>query len=267
MSRFLVGCLASALSGGSNSERPVFEKAILCTRALCEFSMYCQYPVHNQASLDSMEDSLKCFHDKKAVFTIYRVGKKGMKAATALRSQLIGQRNQAIVEATTNNAKHRVRNSWNRKINTRIQELLLQHGHFNFPKIHLLEHFRRSIERFGALEQHSTSTTEISHKSQIKQGFLHSNRTGDYYRQILRYNARHEAFAVRRLNAASRSATDNPPEGAYERPAGRLKSRQFKKGSRKIRTFLNLLDKVTDKDHRDALLDSMLRYLEEEGMI
>jgi hypothetical protein len=132
-----------------------------------------------------MEDSLKCFHDNKTVFTIYRVGKKGMKAATALRSQLIGQRNQAIVEAATDNAKHRVRNSWNRKINTRIQELLVQHGHFNFPKIHLLGHFRRSIEQFGALEQHSNSTTEISHKSQIKQGFLHSNRTGDYYREIL----------------------------------------------------------------------------------
>jgi hypothetical protein len=167
--------------------------------------MYCQYPVHNQASLDSMEDSLKCFHDNKKVFTIYRVGKKGIKAAAELHSQLIDQRNHAIARATTHNAKHRARNSWNRKINTRVQELLPQHGHFNFPKIHLLGHFRRCIEQFGALEQHSTSTIEISHKSQIKQGFLHSNRTNDYYRQILRCNARHEAFAVRRLNAVSRS--------------------------------------------------------------
>jgi hypothetical protein len=41
ISRFRVSCLESALSGASNSERPVFEKAILCTRALCDFYMYC----------------------------------------------------------------------------------------------------------------------------------------------------------------------------------------------------------------------------------
>jgi hypothetical protein len=29
---------------------------------------------------------------------------------------------------------------------------------------------------------------------------------------------------------------------------------------------LNLLDKVSNKNHRDALLDSMLRYLADEGI-
>jgi hypothetical protein len=87
-----------------------------------------------------------------------------------------------------------------------MQEELREHGHFNFPKVHLLGHFRKSIERFGALLQHSTTTTEISHKGQIKRGFQRSNRTGDYYQQILRYNARREAFAIRKVHESSRAA-------------------------------------------------------------
>jgi hypothetical protein len=267
MSRFLTGCLASTLSEPSRPEKRVFDKAILCTRALCEFFLYCQYPVHNDVSSDSMEDSLSCFHETKDVFQIYRAGKKGQKAANSLRSELMGERDRALQQAKGTSAKDRVRLSWNRKINTEMQQELREHGHFNFPKIHLLGHFRKSIERFGALLQHSTTTTEISHKGQIKRGFQRSNRTGDYYQQILRYNARREAFAIRKLNVASMSPPAQPagPEEPHVRPATVLGSRQFKDGKGSIRTFVDLLGKLCNDDHRDILLVSMQKFLRRGG--
>jgi hypothetical protein len=265
MSRFLTGCLASTLSEPPRPEKRVFDKAILCTQALCEFFLYCQYPVHNDVSLDSMEDSLSCFHDTKDVFLIHRAGKKGLKAANSLRSELIRKRDRAVQQAKGKTAKDRVQVSWNRQINTKMQEELRQHGHFNFPKIHLLGHFRQAIERFGALLQHSTTTTEISLKGQIKRKFQRSNRTGDYYQQILRYNARREAFAIRKLNVASRSPPMQPPEEPHVRPATVLGSRQFKDGHGRIRTFVDLLGKLCNDGHRDILLDSMQQFLRREG--
>ena len=77
---------------------------------------------------------------------------------------------------------------------------------------------------FGSLEQHSTSTTELLHKIEVKKGYRGSNKTGDFYSQILESNARIEAFDVRKLNLNPGSCNMTSPNISHLRPPHVLKS-------------------------------------------
>jgi hypothetical protein len=58
MSRVLLGVVTQSLPGRSPTQRPIFNRAIECTRALLQFSMYARYKSHNDATLSCIEDSL-----------------------------------------------------------------------------------------------------------------------------------------------------------------------------------------------------------------
>ena len=51
MSRYLHGVVTQSLQGGSPMQRPIFNCAIECTRALLELYMYAGYKSHDDASL------------------------------------------------------------------------------------------------------------------------------------------------------------------------------------------------------------------------
>jgi len=92
------------------------------------------------------------------------------------------------------------RKSWNEFINTEMVEHHADGGDFNFPKIHQMPHFHEQIQRYGCLKQWSTETGESSHRIQIKIPYNKSNRSGNFYMQILDHYLCSDAFAVRRLN-------------------------------------------------------------------
>jgi len=77
---------------------------------------------------------------------------------------------------------------------------------------------------FGSLEQHSTSAAELLHKSEVKKGYRGSNKTGDIYSQILKSNARIEAFDIRKLNLMPQSCDMSSPNISHLRPPHVLKS-------------------------------------------
>jgi len=92
------------------------------------------------------------------------------------------------------------RKSWNEFINTEMVEHHADGGDLNFPKIHQMPHFREQIQRYGCLKQWSTETRESSHCTQFKILYNKSNRSGNFYTQILEHYLRSDTFAVRRLN-------------------------------------------------------------------
>ncbi|KAF8241190.1 hypothetical protein K440DRAFT_526210, partial [Wilcoxina mikolae CBS 423.85] len=57
-----------------------------------------------------------------------------------------------------------------------IAEYFEKGSDFKFPKIHLMQHFREQIQRYGLLKQWSTEIGESSHQTQIKVGFNASNK-------------------------------------------------------------------------------------------
>jgi hypothetical protein len=96
-----------------------------------------------------------------------------------------------------------------------VVDHLEEESSFNFPKLHLMIYFRWCIEQFGGLQQWSTEVGEAAHKTQIKDGYRASNKTGDIYRQIVNYYLHRDAFAVRRMNLNANgfsNGTSRPPQ-------------------------------------------------------
>jgi len=92
MSRYLPGVVTQSLRGGSPAQRPIFNHAIECTRALLDCYMYAQYKSHDDATLSYMVDALHRVHTFKHVFLLGRAGKKAKAKADALRTELVKKR-------------------------------------------------------------------------------------------------------------------------------------------------------------------------------
>ena len=223
MSHFLVGCLANSLHHLSNSKRSAIEQVILCTCGLCEFYKYYQYPTHDAISLDSMEASLDCFQNSKDVFLQHRASKTIYVLVKATKAKSVKARDLEL-KNTHHCDCQKISSSYNREFTAEWAQIYQKYTHFNFLKIHLTSHLRESIEIFGSLEQHSTSATELLHKSEVKKGYQGSNKTGDFYSQILESNARIEAFDVRKLNLSPGSCNMTSPNISHLWPPHVLKS-------------------------------------------
>jgi len=70
MGRYLLGVVTQSLRGGSPAQRPIFNRAFECTRALLEFYMHARYKSHDDATLSYIEDALWHFHNFKDVFLL-----------------------------------------------------------------------------------------------------------------------------------------------------------------------------------------------------
>jgi len=99
MSRYLLGVVTQSLRGGNPAQRPIFNRAIECTRALLEFYMYARYKSHDDATLSYMEDVFHRFHTFRDVFLLGRAGKKAKVKANALKTELGKKR---LIEEETN---------------------------------------------------------------------------------------------------------------------------------------------------------------------
>ena len=177
-----------------------------------------------------------------------------------------------------------------------MAEYIEEGSDFNFPKIHLIQHFRDQIQRFGSLKQWSTEIGESSHKRQIKDGFNASNKTGDYYTQVINFYLRCDAFTVRKANLAAMSGKQTrkpgpevvcatgsaaaaeegegpgagPQAGPRAEPSSncRLKfiSPQLQKGRGKVTDFRGLLGVITDEGLRKGLEHATCRFLTSRGI-
>jgi hypothetical protein len=115
MSWYLLGVVTQSLRGESPAQRPIFNRAIECTRALLEFYMYAPYKSHDDATLSYMENALCRFHTFKDVFLLGRAGKKAKAKANALRTELVKKRNvdqETNAETWTPSKKHHEMNAW-----------------------------------------------------------------------------------------------------------------------------------------------------------
>jgi hypothetical protein len=282
MSRFLVSVLSNALRCPEHHERADFNDAIECTRALLDFYMYCRYPSHDDDTLNLMDDALRRFHNHKPVFLKYRASKRTTAESRALRKELIEERDHELANHQSESASARDRRAkrWNDYIQSEVAQLLEGGSDFNLPKLHLLTHFRKSIERFGSLPQWSTEIGETAHKAQIKSGYRASNRTGNFYLQILNYYLRVDAFAVRHMNNHAlwiakrddrRSAPDDADCEINADDTPRAKRRCVESSphlrrhlgsiQKHVKTFQHIPPTIEDANLRQAFTDAMDRFV------
>jgi hypothetical protein len=126
MSTFLLAVLRNALHGPTPAQRAVFDRAILCSRALLEFFFYTSYRSHDQATLDYMENALRRFHENKDDFLRYRAGKRVVAGAHDLRADLIKQHDDDLAQRRRDGhssaALQAERHSWNAFIDAEVVE-------------------------------------------------------------------------------------------------------------------------------------------------
>ena len=291
MTRFLVAVMCNALRNPTPGQKVPFESAVECTRALVEFYMYCQYESHNEDTLNLIDDSLRRFHSTKDVVLQFRACKRLAAEAKDRRTALCKERD-AELKANFHKStayRQRIRETWKTVIESEMVEYIEEGSYFNFPKIHLMQHFREQVQRYGSLKQWSTEIGESSHKRQIKDGFNASNKTGDYYTQMINFYLRCDAFTVRKANvkalayqedsgislgitvalAGSKANTVAQPR-AVAAVAGppapsrcRLKfiSPQMQKGPGKVNDFRGLLGMIPDLRLRTGLENATRRFL------
>lgn len=268
MTRFLVGVVRNTLRDPTPKQREAFERVVECTRSLIEFYFYAQYDSHDEETLDLMDNALCCFHDTKGVFQQFRAGKRLTAEANKRRKELCAERDTELEAHKGKSAafRHRIQETWKSIIESEMAEYIEDGSDFNFPKIHLMQHFREQIQRFGCLKQWSTEIGESSHKRQIKDGFNASNKTGDYYSQMINFYLRCDAFTVRRVN---REATNQTPtaliteELPWSSVPNRLKfiSPQLCTGKEKVNDFQGLLNVTRDDVVRNGLYTGTRRFL------
>ena len=270
MTRFLVGVTRNALRNPNPAEKAPFESAVECTRSLVEFYMYCQYESHNADTLNLMEDALRRFHRTKGVFLQYRAGKRLAAEARGRRIELCAEHDAELKANQNQSAAHQqwLRETWRMIIESEMAQCIEEGSDFNFPKIHLMQHFQEQVQQFGSLKQWSTEIGEASHKKQIKDGFNSSNKTGDYYTQLINFYLRCDAFTVRRANLKALASQLRVPgvadvvgAGSSSRPRLKFISPQLHKGKSKVNDFRGLLDVIGDAGLRKEMEEAMERFL------
>ena len=139
MCRYLIGVVTQSLCGGNPAQRPIFNRAIECTRAVLEFYMYARYKSHDDATLRYMEDALHRFHTFKDVFALGRASKRAKAKANALRTELVKKRKvdeEPNAETGTPSKKRREMNAWRDYISHEIDISKELEADFNCAKIH-----------------------------------------------------------------------------------------------------------------------------------
>jgi hypothetical protein len=284
MSRYLLGVVTRSLQGGNPAQRPKFNRAIECTRALLEFSMKAPYISHDDATLSYMGDTLHRFHTFKDVFLLGRAGKKAKAKANTLRTEFV--KKQQVAEETnaetwTQSKKRREMNAWRDYNSCEIDLPKELDADLNFPKIHLMSHWAEQVRRYGAFQQYSAERPEQAHNTNLKDGWNTSNHNLNYLPQVITFQRRILCFEIRELNLQalaqrwehSASPWKVLPSGAdlaspqsrqsYAKPEfmGPQNRRDGKYPDAMIKDFRALLDNTQDATHRAAIYSGTRQFI------
>ena len=216
-----------------------------------------------------MDNALRCFHNAKGVFQQFRASKRLTAEASKRRKELCAERD-AELDANKNKSaafRQRIQEAWKSIIESEMAEYIEDGSDFNFPKIHLIQHFREQIQRFGCLKQWSTEIGESFHRRQIKDGFNASNKTGDFYTQMINFYLRCDAFTIRKVNRAAMeqrlaarktgASTDIP-----RRTRLKFISPQHHTGKGKVDDFESLLNATRDVVIWNGIYTGTRRFLQ-----
>jgi len=288
MSRYLLGVVTQSLQGGSPAQRPSFNRAIECTRALLEFYMYARCKSRDDATLSYMEDALDRFHTIKDVVLLRQAGKQAKAKTNALRMELTKKwkvDEETNAESWTPSKKRREMITWRDYISQKIDVSKVLDADFNFPKIHLMSHWVEQIRRYAALHRYSAERHEQAHKTNLKDGWNASNHNLNYLLQVITFQRRIpcfefrelklQALAQRRENSAAawkvlHSGTDQAaPLGSqsYAKPEfkGPQNRHDGKHPHAMIKDFRALLDNTQDASHRVAIFSGTREFIKHKS--
>ena len=98
-----------------------------------------------------MEDALHHFYSFRRVFSSARTGGRAVREVNERQKQLRMEHDQEMRKAMfkTRTEREKLQKEWKDIINSETDELHAESAEFNFPKHHMMLHFRSQIELFG----------------------------------------------------------------------------------------------------------------------
>src|SRR5437588_1309554 len=203
LGRIVLAAFTTALRAPTDAQRQPFRAATRCVAAVFDFHLLAQYKTHTETTLKYMHDSLKAFHEEKSIFQEFRVGKRAKKGidksvaelASTQAAETLGRKRSG--ESATK--RRRVALRQREELAAMREDEAVMKAHFNFIKMHLMEHFGSTVQQFGSIPLFSTDVSELAHKTQIKESYRQSNKN-DVATQILDNYSHVHAFGMHVLN-------------------------------------------------------------------
>ena len=171
---YISAVIASALRNPDGCQQLHFKRALQCVCSPIDSSLMAQYRSHMPETLESMEMYLLTFHRTKDSFLEFRTT-KALHAQAEREDQELRERiaNADRTAGAAGSAPNRRRRMDEAQIPRTIQwaELIQQESHFNFIKMHYLNHFLQHVRLFGSLPMYFTDIGELAHNEQITEGY------------------------------------------------------------------------------------------------
>jgi predicted choloylglycine hydrolase len=143
ISQYQLEVVTQSLRGGSSPQRPILNRAMVCTQPFLKVYMYARYKSHDDATLSYMEDALRRLHTFKDVFLLVPGGKKVKATANALKTELVKKRKVHVetnAESWTPSKKRCEMTAWLDYTSHKIDVSKKLDADFNFPNIDLMSH-------------------------------------------------------------------------------------------------------------------------------
>jgi len=150
MRGYWFGVVAQSPRGGSPAQHHWFNRAIECTRALFDFSLYTWYKSQDDATLSDVWDAWSRDHTIKDGFLHGQAGIWSKARGNPLRSELVMTRKvdeQTIACFWTMSMKPLEMNTWLEYLSQVINMSKELDADFNFPKIRWRKHWAEQICR------------------------------------------------------------------------------------------------------------------------
>jgi len=193
--RIIFTALAAALHDPLPHHQAVFQRVLTSVRSLVYCSLVVQYRSHTTETLNYLADYLEEFHATEDIITTYRTSKATdsiahartrdlkmqLKAKHAIQEEERAERGEAL-----SGAQMEHRNVEDKK---HLQEVYNSMEHqrtsFDFVDIHLMLHYKESVQCFEHLVKDSTKTQDMNHPKMCMGPYRQSNCNFRYKLQIL----------------------------------------------------------------------------------
>ena len=173
-----------------------------------------QYRSHTLERLEYMETYLLTFDRAKDISLEFRTT-KAIRAQAELQDRELMER---IANADRNAGATGSAPNWRWRMGeprilraNQWAELIQGENHFNFIKMHYLNHFVQHVRPFGSVPMYSTYIGELAHKEQIQEGYRRSNKN-HAARQILAQYSKQHAIGMRLLTMETLRKSDDEVE-------------------------------------------------------
>jgi len=206
--RVLLAAFAAALSRISDTpamasqHKVLCHNAILCVRYLTDFILMAQYRVHIHGTIESMKDYFRDFHPDKDVFLRFRASKAMKAAAKEVSRDLREEHSQLLTsdkpQGKTSSKRRKLMLELRLETEELVHDFLTTRTNYNFPKMHLISHFKDQISKYGSLLQYSMEICEGSHKP-LKDAYRYRNHL-NAIPQIIRTYTQVHGFSMREKN-------------------------------------------------------------------